>query len=170
MSSSSPRDTDRHDAVAPYTVSPTVREAVAHLEAEDSGLQRWSIGVVSDAPSLQVFMTVCLRAEFDVTAADTLRRLAALGREKALRLLVADLHTLEHEERDLHVLFESFPGVPLLVLSQQPGRSAFLRGDERLHSAQVVSIPAPASEIREVAWEMVRTAGAVNSPDDYRAD
>ena len=150
---------DRSDSTppVPYEVSPHVRHAIAGL-ADAATDTRPRIGVLSDASAMRGYISRCLRSQFEVTAAaDTLPSLVHLARGHGLHLIVADLLTLTHETDRLHLLAETFAGVPLLVLSQVQGYSTPLFKEEAVQPAAVVTLPAQASEIRATARAVLRS-------------
>ena len=74
-------------------------------------------------------------------------------------LIVSDLLTLEHESQRLHILSDTFSGVPLLVLSQVQGYSIPLFKGETLRPAAVLTLPATTADIRAAALS------AMHDPD-----
>ncbi|MEL7363744.1 MAG: hypothetical protein AAFN13_16830, partial [Bacteroidota bacterium] len=64
-----------HYLTAPYAVSPRMKHAIDSLDfAHEASRSR--VGVVSDAPSLQVFLKYCLSRAFDVVVVPSFGALA----------------------------------------------------------------------------------------------
>ncbi|MEO1075143.1 MAG: hypothetical protein AAFX41_04140 [Bacteroidota bacterium] len=118
--------------------------------------RRVRVAIVSDAPSLQVFLKHCLDPAFEVAAVTAVRALA----QTDIELLVADLYTLDHQtEPDLNLLSEAYRGIPLLIASQEsaPGgrtRPAAVLG--RPHAT--VLLPTSPTDLRRAAAALLGTS------------
>ncbi|MEL7168830.1 MAG: hypothetical protein AAGN64_05725 [Bacteroidota bacterium] len=139
---------------APYAVSPRMKHAIDSLDLDAP--RRVRVAIVSDAPSLQVFLKHCLDPAFEVVAVTAVRALA----QTDIELLVADLYTLDHQtEPDLNLLSEAYRGIPLLIASQEsvPGgrtRPAAVLG--RPHAT--VLLPTSPTDLRRAAAALLGTS------------
>ncbi|MEM9996602.1 MAG: hypothetical protein AAF809_02785 [Bacteroidota bacterium] len=107
----------------PYVVSQRMKHAIESLDFDRQAAPapQALIGIVSDAPTLQAFLVHCLERAFEVVVAPTVGVLAECLAERSLSLLVADLYTLDHQRpADLDLLGETYVGLPLLIVSQEP--------------------------------------------------
>ncbi|MEM1115020.1 MAG: hypothetical protein AAF845_01495 [Bacteroidota bacterium] len=141
-------------------------DALARSEGEGPPQGKPRVGVLSDAFSLQVFLSHALKADFETVIAPTLRELAARLGPQDIDLIAADLYTLEHHaEKELGPLSARFAGVPLLIAAQEMV-SHRRRATEALfsHPCTILPLPASAPTVRRMA------AALVHAPDPYEDD
>ncbi|WP_420456758.1 hypothetical protein [Rubrivirga sp.] len=156
---------ERPEGVWPYVLSSRLREAIEALDDAEppppgrSG--RPLAAVVCDASSMEAYVGHCLRSHFEVVTVRDLDALAVVAGGVDLRLIAADLYTLEHQSvAALDLLEGLFHDVPLLVLSQEAGGRARLLNESGLdRSVVVVTLPTPTADIRRLAVSLAERAG-----------
>lgn len=116
------------------------------------------VAVVSDAPSVQSYLQICLSLDFEVLSVDRFEALAEAADGRHLDLIVSDLHTLDHhDEAALACLTTTFEGVPFLLGSQEPvAQARMMRPLQHVEPQMMLPLPTSWTTIRRVARALLR--------------
>ena len=137
--------TGKASIVEPYVVPNRIRRAVDALD--DAPTPKPTIGVLSDATSMQDMLTFSLRRDYKIVSGAFVPQLSLLAHGKPVALIAADLYTLRHiGQVGLSEVEEEFPGVPLLVISQEERATLEFSGP-----SAILPLPASPSDIRRMA-------------------